>query len=71
MSEEILAPIAGKILQILVAVGDAVKEDDQLVLLEAMKMENPIVCTSDGIVKEIHIKVGDEVEADNLLIVIN
>lgn len=38
VSEEILAPMAGKILQILVKVGDTVAEDDQLLKLDAMKM---------------------------------
>ena len=39
-------------------VGDAVKEDEELVILEAMKMENPIVAPSNGTVKEIKVKEG-------------
>lgn len=52
MSEEILAPMAGKILQVKVKVGDTVAEDDVLLMLDAMKMENPILATIDGVVKE-------------------
>ena len=70
MSEEILAPMAGKILQILVKVGDAVAEDDQLLKLDAMKMENPILSPINGVVKEIRVKLNDEVEPDDVLIVV-
>jgi len=67
---EITAPIAGKIMQILVRVGDVVKTNAHVVKLEAMKMENPVLSTSDGVVKEIPIRVGDEVEADDLLMIL-
>lgn len=70
MSEEILSPMAGKILQIIVKVGDVVSEDDVLLTLDAMKMENPILATVDGVVKEIKVKVSDEVESDDVLIVL-
>jgi biotin carboxyl carrier protein len=68
--EEVLAPMPGNILEVLVNVGDAVKEDDELVILEAMKMENPICSPVDGTVKEIKVKAKDVVEADQLLVVI-
>jgi acetyl-CoA carboxylase biotin carboxyl carrier protein len=60
----------GKISKITVKVGDSVAEDDELVILEAMKMENPICATAGGEVKEIKVKVGDAVEADQTLVVI-
>ncbi len=68
--EEVLAPMPGNILEVIVKVGDAVKEDDELVILEAMKMENPICSPVDGTVKEIKVKAKDVVEADQLLVVI-
>lgn len=71
MSTEILAPIAGRISEILVKEGDAVKENDYLLKLEAMKMENPVVAIANGTVQKIKVKVGDEVESDDLLIVLN
>ncbi|MDD5722499.1 MAG: biotin/lipoyl-binding protein [Syntrophales bacterium] len=69
MSVEISAPMPGSIVGILVKVGDEVKENDELITLEAMKMENPIFAPSDGMVKEIRVKEKDSVEAGQLLIV--
>ena len=68
--EEVLAPMPGNIFEILVKVGDEVKEDDELLILEAMKMENPICASVDGTVKEIKVKEKDVVEADQLLVII-
>jgi acetyl-CoA carboxylase biotin carboxyl carrier protein len=68
--EEVLAPMPGNIIEVVVSVGDEVKEDDELIILEAMKMENPICSPVDGIVKEIKVKEKDVVEADQLLVVI-
>jgi acetyl-CoA carboxylase biotin carboxyl carrier protein len=70
MSEEVKAPMPGKILEVLVKVGDQVKEDDELLMLEAMKMENPIYAPIDGTVKDIKVKANDSVETDQLLVVI-
>ena len=70
MSEEIRAPLAGNVWNILVNVGDQVEEDDEVLILEAMKMENTIYSSSDGTVKEIKVQQGDAVEEDDLLMVI-
>ncbi|MBW2673563.1 MAG: biotin/lipoyl-binding protein [Deltaproteobacteria bacterium] len=70
MSVEISAPMPGNIIEILVKVGDAVKENDEVIILEAMKMENPIFAPSDGTVKEIKVKEKDSVEADQILMVL-
>jgi acetyl-CoA carboxylase biotin carboxyl carrier protein len=70
MSEEVKAPMPGKILEVLVKVGDQVKEDDELLMLEAMKMENPIYAPIDGTVKDIKVKASDSVETDQVLVVI-
>ena len=70
MSVEILAPMPGSIVEILVKEGDEVKEDDELLILEAMKMENPICAPSDGVVKEIRVKEKDTVEVDQVLVVL-
>ena len=70
MSVEVLAPMPGKILEVLVGVGDTVNEDDELVILEAMKMENPVFAPSAGEVKEIKVKENENVETEQVMIVI-
>ena len=64
---EITAPMGGKILDVKVAVGDAVSEGDEVVILEAMKMELPVVAEATGTVKEVKCSKGDAVEADAVL----
>lgn len=64
------SPLAGKILAISVNVGDQVAEDDEVLIIEAMKMENPVYSETDGVVKEIKVKVGDRVEEGVVLIVL-
>ena len=70
MSVEVQAPISGKILEIYVQVGDQVNEDDELLNIEAMKMQNPIYADSSGVVKEIKVKQDDEVEEDAVLLIL-
>lgn len=67
---EILAPMAGKIIEIKVNVGDKVQEDDEVAIIEAMKMEMPIMTETAGTVKEIKVKKGDSVEAEQVLMII-
>ena len=67
---DVTAPMAGKIIDVKVNVGDTVNEDDDLIILEAMKMEMPIVASASGTVKEIKCKKGDSVGADDVLVVI-
>jgi acetyl-CoA carboxylase biotin carboxyl carrier protein len=51
-------------------VGDYVKEDDQVAVLEAMKMEMPLVAPVSGVVKQICVSAGQEVESDATIAVI-
>ena len=67
---EITAPMTGKVIDILINVGDQVKTDDELLILEAMKMEMPIVSEDDGVVKEIRCKKDDTVDSGAVLVVI-
>jgi acetyl-CoA carboxylase biotin carboxyl carrier protein len=70
MATEVTVPMVGKIVNVLVNVGDKVGEDDQIATLEAMKMEMPIVAPVAGTIKEIKVSAGQEVEADTILAVI-
>lgn len=67
---EINAPMGGKVIDVKVSVGDTVNENDEVVIIEAMKMELPVVAGSSGTVKEIKCKKGDAVEADAVLVVL-
>jgi biotin carboxyl carrier protein len=70
MAEEIRAPLAGKVVSITVEAGDTVEEDDEVMILEALKMETSVYASADGTVKEIKVKPGDSVEEDDLLVVL-
>jgi biotin carboxyl carrier protein len=70
MSTEILAPMPGTIIEIQVAPGDEVVEGQELLVLEAMKMENPIVSTVDGKIKEINVNVDDKVATKQVMLII-
>lgn len=67
---DVLAPLAGKILAVLVEPGSKVEEDDELVVIEALKMENHVYAPSGGTVKEIKVKVGDSVDDGALILVL-
>lgn len=67
---EITAPMGGKVLDMKVKIGDSVNEDDEVIIIEAMKMELPIVATGSGTVKEVKCKRGDTIEADAVLVVL-
>ena len=64
------APMPGKILDIKMGVGQAVKKNDVVMILEAMKMENEIVAESDGTIKGIHVDKGDMVNPGDPLFTI-
>ena len=70
MSIEIKAPMTGKIISIVVNLGDKVNADDEVVIMDAMKMEIPVQAPADGTVKEIKVKEGDSVKTDQVLIVL-
>jgi propionyl-CoA carboxylase alpha chain len=65
-----VARMPGKVIQLRVAVGDAVAAGDTVLVLEAMKMEHPMRAAEDGIVMAVHVALGDQVEAGTLLLVV-
>ena len=66
---EVKAPMGGKVVDVLVSPGDTVQEGEDVVIIEAMKMEMPIVSDDAGTVKAVNCKPGDTVEADAVLVV--
>ena len=68
--EQVTSPMPGTILSINVAAGDTVKRGQVLMILEAMKMENEIMCPCDGKVASVNTSKGGTVESGTLLCVI-
>ncbi|MEW4925385.1 acetyl-CoA carboxylase biotin carboxyl carrier protein subunit [Algibacter sp. 2305UL17-15] len=66
--KSIIAPMPGLILELNIEVGQDIKENDTLLILEAMKMENSITSPIDGVIKSINAKKGDAVEKNQLII---
>jgi acetyl-CoA carboxylase biotin carboxyl carrier protein len=67
---EIKAPMPGKIAGIPMSVGSQVKEEDEVIIMDAMKMEIPVYSPKAGTIKEISVKVGESVNEGQLLAVI-
>ncbi len=65
------AGAAGKVFKIEASVGQSLKAGDTVVIVEAMKMEIPVVAPQDGTVASIDVAVGDAVEAGALLATLN
>ena len=63
MAISITAPMVGKILRVEKGVGDTVEEDDIVIVMEAMKMEIPVVAPEGGTVKDVKVAAGQSVEA--------
>ncbi len=68
---ELTAPIAGNIWKIHVKVGDKVELDDEMIILEALKMETPVYCDDSGTIVEVRVKEGDAVNEGDVLAVID
>lgn len=70
-AKNLLSPMPGLIIEIMVSAGDSVKKGDQLMILEAMKMENIIKAPGDACIKKIHVQKNQSVEKDQLIIEFN
>ncbi|MGO9570305.1 MAG: biotin/lipoyl-containing protein [Desulfomonilaceae bacterium] len=67
---DVTMPMNGKVIAVKAEVGQKVGEDDELVIIEAMKMELPVVAVSGGTVKEIKAKAGESYQVGDVLVVI-
>ena len=68
---EVTASVPGKVFKVEASVGQAVKAGDAIVILEAMKMEIPVVAPEDGTVASINVSVGGAVESGDVLATLN
>ena len=67
---DVTMPMNGKVIAVKVEVGQSVEEDDELIIIEAMKMELPIAATSGGTIKEVKVKVGESYQVGDVVVVI-
>ena len=70
MAEDVTAPMLGKILRVTAQPGARVKEDEAVVVMEAMKMEIEVVAPRDGTVTEIRVQPGQSVDVGDVVAVI-
>jgi biotin carboxyl carrier protein len=63
--------MGGKVIKVSVNVGDKVSEDDEVAVLEAMKMEMPILSEDEGEISEVKVEAGQTVEAEQVLVVLS
>ena len=69
-AKSIMAPLPGLIMKVLVKPGDQVEPGKDVIIMEAMKMENEIQAHAQGVIKEIRVKEGDNVSEGDVLIVL-
>ena len=67
MAEDVVAEIVASVLEVLVAPGQQLEVGDTLVLLESMKMEIPVLAEDPGTVADIKVKVGDVIQAGDVI----
>ncbi|MDO4478362.1 MAG: biotin/lipoyl-binding carrier protein [Lachnospiraceae bacterium] len=70
-SVEVAAQVAGMVWKVVAKVGDSLKKGDNIVILEAMKMEIPVVAPEDGVVAGINVSEGDTVNNGDLIASLN
>lgn len=68
--KEVKASMAGSVWKIVVKQGDTVEEDQDIIILESMKMEIPIAVETGGVVKEIKVNEGDFVNEDDVIAIV-
>jgi pyruvate carboxylase subunit B len=65
---DITPPMPGRVVQVLVTLGDAITQGDPVLIIEAMKMQSRVPAPVDGTVRAIYVKDGDDVKTDETLI---
>ncbi len=70
MATEVKTPLKGRVVKFLVEVGSEVEEDEPIVEIEALKMKMPVGAPCDGVLKEIKVQPGQEVETGAVLAIL-
>jgi acetyl-CoA carboxylase biotin carboxyl carrier protein len=70
VAEEIRAEMVANVWKVVKSAGDSISEGDQLVILESMKMEIPVIAESDGVLREMAVNEGDVVQEGDLIAII-
>ena len=68
--EEVSSPLSGKVLRINVKAGDTVDENTSIMVVESMKMEIDVYPSASGVIKELKVMEGDEVETGQTIAMI-
>ncbi|MEM2211213.1 MAG: biotin/lipoyl-containing protein [Nitrososphaerales archaeon] len=68
--KEVTSPLSGKVIRINVKVGDKIDENTSVLVLESMKMEIDVYPEFSGVVKEIKIKEGEDIESGQVLMIV-
>ena len=71
MAEDVVAPMLGKVLRLAAELGARVKEDETLLVMEAMKMEIQVVAPRDGMLTAFRVAPGDAVDAGDVIAVLD
>lgn len=65
---EVRAPMVGRVVEVLVHAGATVAAEDELLILESMKMEIPVSAPAAGTIGQVHVSAGDTVQENDLLL---
>ena len=68
---KVMSEVSGSVWKVLVSVGDMVEEDQQLAILESMKMEIPVLSPCSGTIESINIQVGNAIGDGDIVAVVN
>jgi biotin carboxyl carrier protein len=67
LATEVRSPTTGIVMEVKVAPGDSVQEEDEMLIIESMKMHIPVTAPSAGRVESIQVKEGDQVSEDDVV----
>jgi acetyl-CoA carboxylase biotin carboxyl carrier protein len=67
LATDVLSPTTGIVIEVKVKVGDSVAEDDEMIVIESMKMHIPVTAPESGSVESVKVKEGDQVSEDDVV----